>query len=555
MRPVIFPPRLRLAALTLALLVASAASATKAVAPPGTTWLLEQVDALTASDMEGRRSGTPGGERAARHLADALAAFGLRPAGNDGSFFQSFVISSGTRLANPTALELDGSAPAQFAVARDWIPHGGSPTADVTAEVVTAGHGVVAVEHGPDDYAGLDVRGRIVLAFSGAPAAADVRPSRLDKLIAARERGAAGLLVIEDPLPSLAATATRVEIPSASITPATAQALARPGTRVRLRIALGRDEQRAVNVVGILPGTDPALAGEAIVIGAHYDHLGHVGGAVHPGADDNASGTAVALGLARAFAQAGGAPRTLVFALFGAEELGLLGSRHYVTHPPVPLARTVAMLNFDMVGRLRDHRLHVGGVDSGTTLRALVADAARTEGLDLAAQGGPWVPSDHVRFYTAGAPVLFFHTGRHDDYHQPSDTADKINGPGLARIAATAVRVAERMAREPRPQYVTLPPPARGRAGDSGAAFFGIVADGRAGGDGVRVAGVVPGSAAARVGVAEGDVIIRFGGVSVVSFAELHSSVRARRPGDRVSVVYLRDGEARSGVESLGAHP
>src|SRR2546427_12178155 len=139
------------------------------------------------------------------------------------------------------------------------------------------------------------------------------------------------------------------------------------------------DEVRAVNVVGILPGHDPALADEAVVIGAHFDHLGRVDGDVYPGADDNASGTAVVLGLARAFAASGGTARTLVFALFGAEELGLIGSRHYVGHPVVPLAQTVAMVNFDMVGRLQSGRLNVGGGDSGGGARALL-DAGGQKG-------------------------------------------------------------------------------------------------------------------------------------------------------------------------------
>src|SRR5207249_9482895 len=148
------------------------------------------------------------------------------------------------------------------------------------------------------------------------------------------------------------------------------------GVGVRIRVNFEREDRRTGNIIGILPGADPARATEAVVLGAHYDHLGRAGGNVHPGADDNASGTAVVLGLARAFAAAGGAPRTLVFALFVGEELGLLGSSHYARHPAVAMDRTVAMLNFDMVGRMRDRRLHVGGVESGTGLRALVSEAA-----------------------------------------------------------------------------------------------------------------------------------------------------------------------------------
>ena len=126
------------------------------------------------------------------------------------------------------------------------------------------------------------------------------------------------------------------------------------GVTARLAIRLEPADRRADNVVGVLPGTDPALAGESVVIGAHYDHLGRIGGAVYHGADDNASGTAVVLGLAKAFAAAGGAPRPLVFVLFSGEEMGLIGSGHYVRHPVLPLERAAAMINFDMVGRLRE---------------------------------------------------------------------------------------------------------------------------------------------------------------------------------------------------------
>jgi hypothetical protein len=521
-----------------------------AVTPPSAAWLLGEVEALTASEMEGRGSGTSGGDRAARRLATAMESFGLRAGAADGTFFQSFVVSVGTRLAPFCRLEpLHGSD--SFIVGRDWMPHGGSPGADISAEVVS----IAAPEHGQDDDPGLDVRGRIVVIASGAPAG-HTPVSRLDKLIAARRQGAAAALIVEDALPTLSATATSVGIPSASVTPATAAALtARAGARLRLSIALEREERRAVNVIGRLPGTDPHLAGEAIVIGAHYDHLGLFNGIVHPGADDNASGTAVTLGLARAFAATGGTPRTLLFVLFGGEELGLLGSWHYVKHPVAPLAQTIAMLNFDMVGRLRDGGLTVGGVDTGRTLRQLVTDAARNEGLPLAAEGTPWAPSDHLRFYAGGAPVLFFHTGRHADYHQPSDTADKLNAEGMARISKMGMRLVVQLGAAARPQYVKLTRPLRAAGSATGGAFFGIMAEGNREADGVQVSGVVPGSAAERGGVTEGDVIVRFAGVPVPSFSEFQRAVLARRPGERVTFLYLRNGEAHVGEGILGARP
>jgi hypothetical protein len=331
------------------------------------------------------------------------------------------------------------------------------------------------------------------------------------------------------------------------------------GVRVEVRVALEAADRTAVNVVGVLPGRDPVRAGEAIVIGAHYDHLGLVGGALYPGADDNASGTAVVVGLARAFAAAGPLDRTLVFALFGAEEIGLVGSGHYVRRPTVPIDRTVAMLNFDMVGRLGDARLTVGGVDSGRGLRDVVADAARALAMSVTLRDSPFGPSDHSRFYDAGAPVLFFHTGGHADYHRPGDTADKLDATGMARVAALGTRVAERLAADDRPAYVALTrPPARAReAREAGAppVFFGVGSDGQAESDGLRLTRIVADSAAARAGLREGDVLVRFGERGVESFEDLIAALRTHRRGDQVRVLYLRDGLEHDTAATLDARP
>jgi hypothetical protein len=213
---------------------------------------------------------------------------------------------------------------------------------------------------------------------------------------------------------------------------------------------------RTANVIGVLPGRDPSLGTEAVVIGAHYDHDGWVDGVVLPGADDNASGVALVLGLARTFAAAGGARRSLIFAFFGAEELGLLGSRRYVEAPTVPLERTVAMLNFDMVGRLRAGRLDVGGVDSGSGLLRLVSTAAWDLPLTIRYRAALDLPSDHARFHRAGVPVLFFFTGPHPDQHRASDTVDRLNIEGMAEISRLATTVVQRLADDPRPVFGRL---------------------------------------------------------------------------------------------------
>jgi hypothetical protein len=390
--------------------------------------------------------------------------------------------------------------------------------------------------------------------------------------------------VVGDTLPPLERTAVSVGLPSATVTPAAADLLLAPagttvaalartpvapgspapiiatGVTVRLAISLEPAERRADNVIGILPGTDPALAEESVVIGAHYDHLGRIGGAVFHGADDNASGTSVVLGLARAFAAVGGAPRTLVFVLFAGEEMGLIGSDHYVRHPVRPLERMAAMVNFDMVGRLREGRVTVAGVESGGALRAVVTAAAADEPLAIAYHESPFAPSDQVRFYAAGVPVLFFTTGRHPDYHQPTDTADRLDMAGMARIAALGLRSVTALAAAPRPVYVKVSPPAGGRARDAagarpeGGAFLGVTGD-RVGGEGLQIGGVVPASGAERGGLRPGDVVIRIDETGIGGFEDLVAALARRRPGETAHVVYLRDGEIFTASVTLGERP
>jgi len=556
----------------LAVVAIVGAALAAGVLPPAADELAAHVGALAAPEMEGRASGTPGGDRAAHYIADRLAAAGLAPGGEGGTFFQRFAVGVATRVGVGAALERLGHDPVAIQVGRDFVPHGGSPSGEASGEVVFVGEGVTAGDGGRDDYAGVDVRGRIALALDGGSSQHGTA-SRLEKLIAARRHGAAALLIAVDKLPSLEATAGPVQILSGAVTRAGASTLLAPagvslaalttrpgpvatGIRARIRVSLDREERRAANVIGILPGRDPAWASEAVVLGAHYDHLGRQGGVVHPGADDNASGTAVVLGLARAFAAAGGAPRTLVFALFAGEEIGLLGSAHYARHPARPIDRTVAMLNFDMVGRMRNERLDVGGVESGIGLRALVTAAAMAEAkTDLVLHDAPFAPSDHASFYSAGVPVLFFHTGSHDDYHRPGDTADKIDAPGIAEVARIGACVAERLARESRPVYVKLAPPAAGprTSGASGGAFLGVSVDTRSESDGVKLGSVIAGSAAARAGLRDGDIIVRLDGQTLGGFEDLRHVLARKSPGDTVTLLYLRDGEDREVSAILGA--
>jgi Zn-dependent M28 family amino/carboxypeptidase len=320
-------------------------------------------------------------------------------------------------------------------------------------------------------------------------------------------------------------------------------------------VALAREHGPTANVVGLLAGTDPARRDEAVVVGGHYDHLGRGSpfsldpshaDEVHPGADDNASGTAAVLGLAEAFARAGSARRSLVFIAFAGEELGLLGSSHYVRQPPVPIERTVAMVNLDSVGRMQDRRLYAMGVDTGQGLRALVEQAAAGLDVRLVLRGDGIGPSDHTAFLSRERPVVFFFTGPHGDYHRPSDTPDKINADGLRRVVAVAYRVVRGLAdRDDRLPFVDAPVAAAPPAGGGGGygPFFGLVPDfGETPEPGVRLSGVRTGSPADRAGLRAGDRIVRFAGVTVRTLDDLTFALRSRRPGDTIEVTYVREG-------------
>jgi hypothetical protein len=561
--------RWALSAVLLALLLTTTAAAPPARLDPAD--LLAHVTALTAPEMEGRGAATPAGDRAARYIADVLARAGLRPGGDRGTFLQEFPVARVPGLGTRNALESIAAAPRALEIGRGWMPHGGSATGEAAGELVFVGH---------DEYARVDARGRIALALSGASVPAPGRASRLQQLIAARRAGALAVLIVEDTLPAVTATAAPVAILSGSITRSAAAALlagsgrsletlggpAPTGVSVRLRVDLTTEERRAANVIGVLPGTDPAVAGEAVMIGAHYDHLGREGGDVYPGADDNASGTAVVLGLARSLAASPPA-RTLVFILFSGEEMGLLGSDHHVRHPSaVPVERMVAMLNFDMVGRLEGRHVLVGGVDTGSAFRALVEPAAKEAGLDVDLRPAGTGPSDHTRFHGAGVPVLFFHSGSHADYHRPSDTADRIDAAGMARIAHLGRLLVTRIADGARPVFAHVPGGPRHRAeraspsGDRaaagpGGAFLGVAADSRAGWDGVRLGSIVPGSAAEQAGLLAGDVLVRLDETGLQGFSDLRALLERHRPGETVRLVYLRDGLDHATSITLGARP
>lgn len=330
------------------------------------------------------------------------------------------------------------------------------------------------------------------------------------------------------------------------------------GFEVAADTRAGRAAASARNVIGILPGTDPAHSGEYIIIGAHYDHLGRGGSGsldpdgnqIHNGADDNASGTAALIAVAQELQAAGGLARPVIFIAFSGEERGLLGSSWFVRNPTVPIDGTVAMLNMDMVGRLRDNRITVFGEATAVGWGELVAGAngllAQPLAITLMPDG--FGPSDHSSFYAAGYPVLHFFTGTHSEYHRPEDDVSTINAQGLDRVVDLVSAVAMELTGSTTTAPPTMEPiagvaPEATEGGRGYGPYFGSIPDmGAADVIGVRISGVRENSPAARAGLEAGDIIVGFGDAAVADLYEYTDALRAFGPGDPVNVTIQRNG-------------
>ena len=323
------------------------------------------------------------------------------------------------------------------------------------------------------------------------------------------------------------------------------------------------------NVIGILDGTDKTLRNEAIVIGAHYDHLGHGGEGslaansteIHHGADDNASGTAAIIELARQFVKEKRNKRTIIFIAFSGEEEGLFGSNYYVNNPVFPLDKTVAMINLDMVGRLNDKKLTIGGMGTASEWKDLVTTndqiqittrtgagpgttfSGTTNIFNLQLNEDGFGPSDHSSFYTKKVPVLFFFTGTHNDYHKPSDTADKINYAGEASVISYVASIAKAIDQNPtRPTYAVAK-----SSNTGGRATFnislGTIPNYADSNDGLLLDGVRDGSPAAKAGIKAGDKVVKLAGRDIHNVYDYTEALGEMKADVEYEVVVLRGGE------------
>ena len=567
--------------------------------PSATDDILRHVKQLASEEFTGRGVDSPGIRLARDYIAAEFAKYGLKPAGDNGSYLQGFDVVVGVTVKDPSTLAFGNEA--DLRLNEDWIPLGLSTSDRAEGGVVFAGYGITVKDYGYDDYAGIDAKGKIVVVLRYEPPPKDgnspfrklpdasIHATLRAKANNARAHGAIGMILVDlsqnaDKKAELLSTRNSLwrggntvvaaQVTRQAIEPwldskgvslsALKQKIDRaekpasmpvPNATVKLQISLQEDRQRTENVIAILNGADPSLTGENIVIGAHYDHLGlgYFGarerqseGRIHPGADDNASGTAVLLDLARRVSQLPAKPaRTVVFVAFSGEELGLYGSRSFVGRAPF-IKSTKAMINLDMVGRLRENRVTVFGTRSSPGFSKMVLDGARQLGLEVQESDGVG-RSDHMSFYNRKIPVLHFFTGTHGDYHRPSDTWDKINIEGTAKVSdlvlISALEIAD--AKEP-PNFASLPsrPPGDQAEGEMKlGTYLGSIPDYGANTGGVQLAGVTEGSPAARAGLREGDIIVQLAEMKIQNIEDLTAALQARKPGDEVEITVLRTGK------------
>ncbi len=555
----------------------------------------KDVTTLAAPDMQGRGAGTKGLERARDYIQKRFAALKLEPAGEKG-YLQPFSVTTGAKLRGHNKLEVVNAGKKQpLALEKDYIPFSFSATSEVTGPIVFAGYGVsAAADHGYDDYMHFDVKDKIVVLLRYEPPSltkkAGQRTSHaqlINKAINARNHGAKAVVLVngkldgkeEDILPKFGSLAgpedagiVMVQVKNSVVdgwlklagkslekvqqeidNSNSPQSFDLP-TNVTLAIKVDLERVKATvsNVAAYLPGeTD-----EYVILGAHYDHLGFGNGSslapsmigkVHHGADDNASGTSGVLELARLLTAQKDRKRGVLFLAFSGEEIGLLGSAYWVNHPTKPLAKAVAMINMDMIGRVKpDGRVFLGAAGSGNNFKATIDRVSAKHPLRLETSGAGSGSSDHISFLAKQVPSLFFFSGLHADYHKPSDTADKIESGQAAKLLDLISDLTQELERTERAQFVRVeePRPVSGGSGGGGyGPYFGSVPDMAENAGGVKFADVRPNSPADKAGLKPGDTMTQFGDKPIKNLYDFTFALRQYKIGDTLDVTVLRDGK------------
>ncbi|MBC8192763.1 MAG: M20/M25/M40 family metallo-hydrolase [FCB group bacterium] len=553
----------------------------------------DHISYLASDELEGRKPGTPTGDQAADYIANHFNQLGLTLLGDNGK--QYFEVVTSVTLGPNNSLKASGI---EGVAGENYTPTAFSSSVSLEAAVSFVGYGFMIDGDtlSWDDYDAVNVKGRWVIILRGTPeneassSKFDKYSSLRHKLLVARDHGAAGVIFVsgnkfeaEDELIDLRIerNLSQATLPVLHIKRELAdQILAGSSTTISdLETKLDKDlkpanmdldmrlsvtteiiqqEVTTQNVIALLPGSDSMLKDEYIVIGAHYDHLGWGGKgsgsrrpdttAIHNGADDNASGVAAVLEIAERLALSKKAPkRSILFMAFGAEEMGLLGSKFFTKNPLVEKSQIKQMFNLDMVGRLNPTKpsLTVGGTGTGIGMEEYLRKHAIDRAFQLSTTPDGYGPSDHAAFYVEDVPVLFFFTGITEEYHTPQDDVETINIAGEKAIADYAYDlIADLGSREDTFTFQEAGPKGPPKGGKRGKVKMGIIPDfAAANTNGFLIGGVVPGGPAAVSGMKSGDVMVALEGLSVMNVYDYMSRMAEVKPGQRVTVEVMRGDE------------
>ena len=559
--------------------------------------LKTHVEVLASDEMKGRLTGSPEAKRASEYIAAEFLKYGLQASPGQSGMTQQFEYTSGVKLGSKNSLSFQTAGKSQAAqVGKDYLPTGFSEDiAPTTMPAVFAGYGIRATDLKHDDYAGLDVKGKAVLVYRHGPEGDDPKSpyapfySLRYKAMIAREQGAKAILVVSpdkerDELIGLRNDTSfgTSGIPVLTIKrrvvdtwlknagkqfPNPKNPHEQPGSfelegSLQLECELIREESTSDNVLGWIPSSVPTQ--ETIVIGAHYDHLGlgmegslsEKRGVVHNGADDNASGIAGLLELARLFSISKLAlRRNLLFIAFGGEELGVLGSSYFMKHPVIPAKSIVAMMNMDMIGRLRGQKLVVGGVGTSPQWKALLTRVPQNS-LEVSTNEDGYGPSDHAVFYAKDIPVLFFFTGAHAEYHRPEDDIETLNYRGMQEIVNYIFQIVQQIEEMPKPlEFARVKPSSQSMSAGGFRVYLGTIPDYTENVKGVLLSGVREESPAQKAGFLAGDIIVEFAGRDIQNVYDYTYALQDQKPGDVVTVVVLRDGKRKEMKVTLARRP
>lgn len=550
------------------------------------TNLITHVKYLSSDELEGRMIGGEGNWLAAKYIADHFASHGLKPLGE--SFFQEFPVITKVDLGENNRITIQkNSQTTYWTVGEQYIPLGFSENASVSGDLVFAGYGITldAEDNKYDDYGSIDASGKIVLVLRGSPeednphSAFAAAEGLRHKATNAREHGASAIIFIdaeEDSAQKLLTlkpdrSTNKAGIVALHALHSAVQQLLPDGRNlneiaaqiqetteplsfaindvaVNVSVDLNNIEKPTANVIGYVPGRNPDLADEYIVVGAHFDHLGWGGEnsryegnepAIHHGADDNASGTAAMMELARIVAE-NPLDRSAIFMGFTGEEFGLLGSAYYTQNPLAPLEQTVFMLNLDMVGRMEENKLNIHGTGTSTRWDTLVDSLQLVHNVETSSSSDGWGPSDQTSFYAKDIPVLFLFTGLHDDYHKPSDTWEKLNYKGLTKVVKFSESIIRSVGgKEEKPDFVQTSSPGARRS-MAFRVYVGTIPDYSDNPKGLRLSGIRSGSPAEKAGMQGGDIMIKFGEIDIKTIYDYTYALGKYKPGETVEVVVLR---------------